>query len=160
MVNLCSLVFSKVPVKVPWEAHRRRDFLHFRLPCAARVAPSLAPFWDESTHKSGWECQQRKDFMFWLVPWWLFHSAFILRNSTALDCTSAVKEQISVFAHLCSYILCHVRGLCSSPQRCPTFAEAKWLHWKSIVEISTLIPSVCFIFQDQSPALEGMLRGN
>lgn len=28
--------------KLPWETHRRRGFLHFRLPCATRVAPNLA----------------------------------------------------------------------------------------------------------------------
>lgn len=160
MMNVCSLVFSEVPTKVPWETHGRRNSLHFRLLCVSRVAPNLSLFWDESTHKSRWECQQRKDFLFWLRPWWLFQSTFTLRNSIPLDCTSAVEEQVSFFVHFCTYILCLLRVLCCSPQRCLAFAETRWLYWKSIAEVSTLTPSVCFSFQDQSSAFEEMQRGN
>lgn len=131
MSNLFSPVFSDVQNKLPLKTHWRRGFLHlFRLPCATRVVPNSTPFLDESTQKRRGEDQRRQVLISCFVQGhFSFPSAFILRNSIPSDSASAVKEQMSVFAHLhmstSAYIPCLLRDLGCSSQRCPAFAEGK-----------------------------------
>lgn len=124
MMNVCFLVFCKVQSRSPGRLIEE-IFSSSGCPVQPGCLPALFHFGmrahtkaDESANKGRILCfDWGHDGSFTQLL--SLETAFI-----ALDCTS-VKEQIFVFAHFCTYMLCLLRGLCSSPQRCPAFAEVK-----------------------------------
>lgn len=132
MLNLFSLVSPRYKASSPWKLTGKKVFL--TCPMQWGWFPALLPF-RMRAHKKGDE-SIKEGRLFPLV---------LFRAMTALSLSFYPQKQHSLRLYICCkringfaclywaphFTSCLLRCLGWSSQRCPAFAEAKWLCWKS-----------------------------